>query len=61
MVCRVSDEVGHHLVTVAKLKESNPGVACSSKCGVARWRTVQALLGCDESFESTHGRLLGIT
>ena len=34
MVCRVSDEVGHHLVTVAPLKESNPGVACSSKCGV---------------------------
>jgi len=33
-VCRVTDEVGHHQVTVALLKESNPGVACSSKCGV---------------------------
>ena len=30
-VCRVTDEVGHHQVTVALLKESNPGVACSSK------------------------------
>ena len=48
--CFVRDELGLHIITVSKLRKPNPGVACSSQCGVPEsvpcrhcWAAMKAL------------------